>query len=130
MALARRARDEGLLVALLPPSFPLAEECVTCADSTYMCCGPGGRVARVAGCGCVACPEGMAAWIEHQVDEGLGTGEVGCVGCRKPLSQFELDTFCPAGAPPPPAAPAHPPALGVVRKTPSWPRSWANFSLL
>ena len=89
-----------LLKALLPVDFDFEEECVVCAAKTFMCCGPAGLLARVDGCGCVTCPDGMQTWIEVQIDtEQKGTGEVGCAGCSSILSQQQLDSFCPVLAP-------------------------------
>ena len=88
-----------MIQLLLPPGFDFEEECICCADHTFMCCGKMGAVARVSGCGCVACPDTMATWISTQVhDQQCGTGEVTCVGCSHTLTQAELDRLCPAAS--------------------------------
>lgn len=93
-------KPSNLLKTLLPLTFPFEQDCITCLDKTFMCCGVGGAVRVVEGCGCITCPESMSTWINTQVhSDQKGSGEVQCVGCPQVLSQAQLEAFCPSAAP-------------------------------
>ena len=100
VGLARHACATDVLQQLMPQSLDPHEQCVVCLDSSLMCCGVGGAMARVEGCGCVACPGAMRSWITQQVQaEQKGVGEVQCVGCTATLTQRQLQRFYPAARP-------------------------------
>uniref|UniRef100_A0A7S2CZA5 RBR-type E3 ubiquitin transferase n=1 Tax=Florenciella parvula TaxID=236787 RepID=A0A7S2CZA5_9STRA len=118
IAIARATEDEELLEALLlPPSFstlggdggggcvaPLASAstvCEVCYDCSFQCCEAGGRMVRVSdapGCGHVVCPTAAGRWIETQVEEQRGVGEIVCPCCPYVLTPSEVCRLAPERA--------------------------------
>ena len=109
VAIARGVKDFELALALMLPQVDalqtdriittlLQEKCPICLDSWIFCCEELGELVELSDCKHRMCKTSIGQWIEAEVENQKGVGEVLCPCCPTPLSDIDIRKHSPSAA--------------------------------